>query len=275
MASYFTTSIASGQWFYVTDASPAAVISAPRGSLALRTDAGNESIWINVTAGAAPGTNWERIISPDINGDLDLTGVDQITLLDNAATALNIGSTGLLNLLRFTTTNAAERIDYNGALPFRIITGGLDVNAGGVTIFAGGLSVNAGSVTLPENTVNVASVATDAGNNLVSAGLFLRATHGAGASTTDIVLPARTGGWRVVDAYINSGGAAAGSVQVQTAGGAANVTNPMVPGAAVGAITRANLVDPANNTFASGATLRLAIAAGALAGEAFVRIEPL
>jgi hypothetical protein len=261
MASYFVTSIAPGQWFYSTDASPDGVISAPRGSAALRTDAGNVSLWLNVTAGGAPGTNWERVLSPDINGDLDLTGVDQITLADNANPALDIGSTGLLNLLRFTTTNGAEAMQYRGVLPFEIVTGGLVVTAG--------------TVTLPQASLNVASVTTDAANEAITAGLFLRATHGAGASTTDVVLPARTGGWRIVDAYISSGGAAAGSVQVQTAGGAANITNTMIPGGNVGAITRANLVDPANSTVASGATIRLNVAAGANAGEAFIRIEPL
>jgi hypothetical protein len=201
------------------------------------------------------------VLSPNINGDLDLTGVDQITLLDNAAVALDIGSTGLLNLLRFSTTNGAEAMQYRGVLPFEIVTGGL--------------TVSAGTVTLPQASLNVASVTTDAADGAVTAGLFLRKTHGAGASTTDVVLPARVGGWRIVDAYITSGGAAAGSVQVQTAGGAANITNAMVPGAAAGAITRANLVEPANNTVASGATIRLNVAAGALAGEAFIRIEPL
>ena len=261
MAAYFTTSIASGQWFYVTDATPAATISAPRGSLAIRTDVGNESIWINVTAGGAAGTNWARILSPDINGDINLTGVDQLTLADNANPALDIGSTGLLNLLRFITTNGAEQVAYNGVNPFLINTGGL--------------TVSSGIINFPQASLNLSNLSTDAANNLITAGFFLRATHGAGASTTDVVLPARTGGWRIVDAYITSGGAAAGSVQVQTAGGAANITNAMVPGAAAGAITRANLVEPANNTVASGATIRLNVAAGANAGEAFIRIEPL
>ena len=92
MASYFVTSIVEGQWFYVTDATPVATISAPRGSLAIRTDAGNESLWINTTAGGSPGTNWARVLSPNIHGDIDLTSVDQLTLLDNAAVALDSAS---------------------------------------------------------------------------------------------------------------------------------------------------------------------------------------
>lgn len=260
MASYFVTSIVEGQWFYVTDASPAGVITAPRGSLALRVDVGNESVWVNVSA-TATGTSWSRVISPDVNGDLDLTAVDQITLADNAAIALDIGSTGLINLLRFITTNGAEQVQYRGALPFNIVTGGL--------------TVTAGSVALPEASLNIASVSTDAADKVVTAGLFLRVAHGVGGTFVDTALPGRTGGWRVVDAYINSGGAAAGSVQVQTAGGLANITGLMVPGAAAGDITRAGNVNLTNGTLASGATVRVNVAAGALAGECFIRIEPL
>jgi hypothetical protein len=82
------------------------------------------------------------------------------------------------------------------------------------------------------------------------------------------------GGWRVVDAYILSGGAAAGNVQVQTAAGVANITNTMVPGAAAGDVTRAGNVNLTNGTVASGATIRVNVGAGANAGICFIRIEP-
>lgn len=270
MASYFTTSIATGQRLFVTDADPNTVISATRGSIALRVDAGNVALYLNTDNATA----WAELTSSSATGTVDWTGVSQVLLADNSAAALDIGSTGALNLLEFKTTNGAERIDYNGAATFRIITGGLDVNAGGLTIFAGGLSVNAGSVTLPENTLNIASVATDAANLQVSAGLFLPVSHPAGAGFQDVTLPARTGGWRVVDSYIISGGAAAGSVQVQTAGGGANITNPMVPSATLNGVTRAGVVDLTNGAVASGATIRVNVAAGALAGTCFIRIEP-
>jgi hypothetical protein len=257
MASYFVTSIAPGQWFYSTDASPDAVISAPRGSVAIRTDAGNVSLWLNVTAGGAPGTNWERVVSPDINGDLDLTGVDQITLADNAAVALDIGSTGLLNLLRFDTLNGAEQVEYNGVLPFQINTGGL--------------TVTAGTVTLPEASLNVASASTDAADGVVTAGLFLRKTYPPGAGPTSVVLPARVGGWRVTDAYIvaNGGG---GSLQVKN--GVADVTNAMGESGA-NKVTRPTDLLLANATFASAGTISLAGVAGTSGGSVFLRIEPL
>jgi hypothetical protein len=259
MASYFTTSIASGQWFYVTDATPAATISAPRGSLAIRTDVGNESVWINVTAGAAPGTDWERILSPNLNGDLDLTGVDQITLLDNAAVALDIGSTGLLNLLRFITTNGAETVQYRGALPFNIVTGGL--------------SVTAGPVTLPQASVSVPLAANAMADKGMGSVLEVRIDFPNTINTdTDATLPARTAGYRIVDAHVISGGAG-GNVQVQTGGGATIVTN-MGLGAA-GAVARATNIVP-NTTYAGGSVVRVRSDGGiTTAGTCYVRFEPL
>lgn len=218
------------------------------GSIAIRIDAGNAGIWINTTGLAV----WVLYASLGATGWL---------LTDNANPALDIGSTGLTNLLRFITTNGAEEIEYRGVAPFEIVTGGL--------------TVTAGTVILPEASLATQSVFNDSGNGLVRGALWLRQTHGAGASFTDVVLPARVGGWRVVDGYIRSGGAAAGSVQLQTAGGAANISNAMVPGAGLDDITRAGNISTANGTIASGGTIRFNIAAGALAGEAFARIEPL
>lgn len=270
MSSTYITSFFPGNYFYTGDTDPNGVLSATRGSQLIRTDAGNVRAYLN-TDGA---TAWSYSPSISPTGDLDLTGVDQILIADNAAAALQIGSTGALNLLVFDTNNGAERISYTAPLPFTITSGGLNVNAGGITVFAGGLAVNAGSVTLPEGSLNIALNASDAANQTISAGLFMPVAHLAGASFIDTTLPLRTGGWRVVDAYIVSGGAAAGSVQVQTAGGAANITDPMVPGAAAGGITRAANVNLTNGTLASGATVRVNVAAGALAGTCFIRIEP-
>jgi hypothetical protein len=193
----------------------------------------------------------------------DLADITQLTLLDNANPALDIGSTGLLNLLRFITTNGAEQIAYNGALPFLINSGGLNVVAG--------------SVALPEASLNVAIASTDAANNTITAGLFLRVSLAANATgvtvNLNVALPARVGGWRVVDSYIISGGPTGGSVQVQTTAPAA-VTDAMVPGNA-NVVTRNASLTLANATFASAASIRFAVANGSPATEAFVRIEPL
>ena len=255
MASYFVTSIVEGQWFYVTDATPVATISAPRGSLAIRTDVGNESLWINTTAGAAPGTNWARILSPDINGNVDFTSVDQLTLADNASPALDIGSTGLLNLLRFVTTNGAEAMEYNGVNPFKIVTGGLNVAAG--------------TVAFPASSVSLATAGSNGTSGSVVTPQVLRVDVGAGA-VVNTVLPARANGFRVIDAWIVSGGATAGTITVQTTA-PADVSTAMVPGNA-GKVTRTGDIN--NATFASGATIRVT-GAGNPASVCYISLLPL
>jgi hypothetical protein len=250
MSQYFTTSIATGQWFYTTDADPNVAITAPRGSVALRFDAGNVGAWINTNS----LTDWSAFLVVTSTGVLSLLGVSQLLLTDNSATALQIGSAGALNLLVFDTVNGAEQVEYNGALPFLINSGGLNVLTG--------------TVTLPASSLDVALAAAPISSGVVGASLELRVSYPAGAGPTDIVLPAR--GLRVTDARLVSGGAG-GTVQVQT-GGAAVVTDAMVPGVA-GALTRAASIT--NQTFASGATLRIAGAAGTLAGNVYVTFEPV
>lgn len=259
MAAYFVTSIAPGQYFYVTDVTPEGAISAPRGSVAVRTDTGNEALYINVTVGVSAGTNWERVLSPNINGDLDLTGVDQFLLADNVNPALDIGSTGLLNLLRFVTTNAAEQVQYNGPLPFLINTGGLQVNAG--------------TVNLPQASVNLPLAASGMANLGTGAVFEVRIDFPATANNdTNAVLPARAGGFRLTDAHVISGGAG-GNVQVQTSAGVTTVANMAL--GALGAVSRATNVVP-NTVYASGATVRIRSDAGiAAAGTAYVRFEAL
>jgi hypothetical protein len=250
MAQYFTTSIATGQWFYTTDATPVGAITAPRGSVALRFDAGNVGAWINTNS----LTDWSAFLVVTSAGVLNLASVSQIFLADNSATALQIGSTGKLNLLVFDTLDGAEQVEYNGVLPFLINSGGLNVLTG--------------TVTLPASSLNVALAAAPISSGIVGASLELRVSYPAGAGPTDIVLPAR--GLRVTDARLVSGGAG-GTVQVQT-GGAAAVTDAMTPGAA-GAITRAASI--INQTFASGATIRIAGAGGTVAGNIYVTFEPV
>lgn len=251
MSSTYITSFFPGNYFYTGDTDPNGVLAAPRGSQLIRTDAGNVRAYLN-TDGA---TAWAYSPAVTVNGDLDLTGVDQILLFDNSTTALAFGSTGKLNLLVFDTANGAEQVEYNGVLPFLINTGGL--------------TVTAGTVLLPTSSLNVALAAAPISPGVVGASLELRVSYPAGVGPTDIVLPAR--GLRVTDARVISGGAG-GTVQVQTAAGAANVTDAMVPGAA-GAMTRAASVT--NPGFLAGATIRIAGAAGTVAGNVYVTFEPV
>ena len=253
MAAQFITSFFPGISSFTGDTDPNGVLSATRGSTLVRTDVGNVAVYLN-TDGL---TAWSRNIGVDVNGDLSLVGVDQIVLTDNAASALAIGSTGALNLLVFRTTNGAEKVIYTGGGTFEIT--------------AGGLAVNAGAVAFPIGSLDVAfSAKPMIGSGSISSTLELRVDYPAGAGPTDVVLPLR--GLRVTDARIIGGGAG-GSVQVQTAGGASNVTNAMTPGAAVGDVTRA--LNIANATFAPGATIRVAGGAGTLAGTLCVVFEPV
>jgi hypothetical protein len=123
--------------------------------------------------------------------------------------------------------------------------------------------------------INVALQQIAAVDGGLAAGIWLRKTYVAADGNLDVVLPVRTGGWRVVDAYIISdGGGGAESLQVQTTAAVA-ITDAMVRGAA-NVITRAASVDRVAGAIASGGSVRLAKAGGgASGGEAFVRIEGL
>jgi hypothetical protein len=252
MASYFTTSIASGQWFYVTDADPNAVITANRGSVALRIDAGNVALYLNTDNATA----WAEVTSSSATGTVDWTGVSQVLMADNSATALAFGSTGLLNLLQFVTTDAGERLIYNGVLPLLIATGGL--------------TVSAGTVAFPAGSVDLALSALASANLAVASSFVLRLNVGAGLTAT-ATLPARAGGWLVTDCWIVSGGASAGSVTVNNVTAAAAVSNGMLPGNAT-KVTRTT--DVANATFAGGGQLT-AVGVGNPASVCYVSFLPL
>lgn len=102
---------------------------------------------------------------------------------------------------------------------------------------------------------------------------ILRKTYSAGTANTSLAVPERTGGWRITDVYIINGGAGSGAVQLQTSGGALNITDAMTSSASGnGFITRAASI--LNNTVASGATLRIAATSPASAGEMFITLEP-
>lgn len=259
MATQYVTSIyPDGVYLYTVTTDPNGAITAPSGSLALRTDNGNASIYLNDN----DATAWVRLLDVTATGDLDLTGVSQITLLDNANPALNIGSTGLLNLLSLVTTNGAEGVEYNGVNPFKVNTGGLNVAAG--------------TVTLPNNTLNVATAAIAALAGSVTASLTLRVTHPGGAVTVSTVLPARAGGWRVLDAMVvaSAAGLAGSSVRVRTTtpadvSSALNLDNTVI----AGTVNRTTSLT--NTVFASGATIDVTGTGTPAASNVFITLAPL
>jgi hypothetical protein len=259
MATQYVTSIFpdSVSLFTVTT-NPNGALTAPSGSVALRTDNGNVSIYLNDN----DATAWVRVLDATAAGDLDLTDVSQILLLDNANPAISIGSTGTLDLLSFITTTGVERVVYNGTNPFTIATGGL--------------TVQAGTVSFPGNTVNVATAATAALAGTVAAALTLQVAHPGGAAQVNTVLPARAGGWRVLDAMVvaSAAGGAAASVQVQTAAAAAVSSTLVIDGAVVaGSVVRTTSL--LNTVFASGATLRVQGVNAPAASNVFITLAPL
>ena len=243
---------------FTVTSNPNGVLSAVSGSVALRTDNGNVGVYINDN----DATAWVRVLDATAAGTLDLTDVSQILVLDNANPALAIGSTGTLDLLSFITTTGVERVVYNGTNPFTIATGGL--------------AVQAGTVTFPNNTVNVATAATAATAGTVAAALTLQVVHPGGAAQVNTVLPARAGGWRVLDAMAvaSAAGGAAASVQVQTAAAAAVSSTLTLDGAVVaGSVVRTTSL--LNTVFASGATIRVQGVNAPAASNVFITIAPL
>lgn len=257
MPANYVTSILEGQDFYVTDIDPNAVVTAKRGSLAIREDDGNVTVYINTTVGATGvGSTWVVLMQTG------WTGISQILLRDNASPALDIGSTGLVNLLRFITLNGAEKIQYRGPTPFDIVTGGLNVIAG--------------TVAFPPNTVNIATAAIAALAGSVTSALTLRVSHLGGATTTSTVLPARAGGWRVLDvmAVATAAGGAGSTLTVKTTT-PSDVSSALDLGAGVvnGSVVRtASLL---NTVFAGGATIDVVGVGTPAASNVFITLAPL
>ena len=252
MASTYVTTIASGQDLFTGDTDPNGVLQARLGSFLLRVDAGNVSLYLNLDGATA----WGRVVSPGTTGILDLTTATALLLLDNSATALDIGSTGLTNLLRFITTDGAERVAYFGPLPLLVNTGGLTVVAGTVSFPAGSLSLSLSAAAAPAGTLGVPFI--------------LQVSHPGGNVDADTVLPARAGGFLLIDAFNISAVVAGGTVQV-FAGAVAN-TDAMAVGA-VNVITRAT--ERITGTFASGSTISVTGAGGPAASSVFLTLMPL
>jgi hypothetical protein len=176
-------------------------------------------------------------------------------LLPSTAVALDIGTAAVTNLLRFVGTVGSEQIQYNGTLSFLLNSTGA-LLGGAITGVAGFLRTTADAQ--------------------ADAGIFIRKTFTAGATNVDFLFPARSAGlgWRIVDVYIRSAGATGGTVQLQTAAGAANVTEAMVPGNA-SILTRCTTITIANGTVLGSASMRLAgVGAGNPGGECWIRVEP-
>lgn len=103
--------------------------------------------------------------------------------------------------------------------------------------------------------------------------LLLPITIPAGAGNTDIAAGVLPRAYEIVGAEFSSGGATGGTVAVKTAGGAAFVTDAMVPGNA-DVVTRNASLLLANNSFAAGAGFRVVAGAGNPGGRLYVKLLP-
>jgi hypothetical protein len=255
MPAQYVTSIVEGQDFYVADIDPTGVVSAPRGSVCLRVDSGNALVYYNVTVANSPGTTWVPMLTTDWT-DIGT----QITLLDNANPALQVGPAGFLDLLKFITTNGAEQIVMRSSAAAVQITGGfgLEFTGAAAQIKAVGASalLDVGA-NAQSNTAAASGLAA-----LVTADYTIPANASGVDVDTTFVLPAGRP-LSVVDAYVVSSGTAAGSIQARTTTG--GITNAMVPGATLNAITRPTTV--AGNTIAAGGSLVARAATATIAGN--------
>jgi len=255
MPAQYVTSIVEGQDFYVADIDPTGVVSAVRGSVCLRVDTGNALVYLNTTVSNAPGTTWVPLLTTDWT-DIGT----QITLLDNANPALQVGPAGFLDLLKFISTNGAEQIVMRSSAAAVQITGGFGLEFTGTAaqIKAVGAS---GLLDIGANAQS-SNVAASGLAALVTADYNVPANASGVDVDTNFVLPAGRN-LSVHDAYVVSSGTAAGTIQARTTTG--GITNAMAPGGTLNAITRPTTV--ASNVIAAGGTLVVRAATGTVAGN--------
>jgi small neutral amino acid transporter SnatA (MarC family) len=253
MPAQYVTSIVEGQDFYVADIDPTGVVSAPRGSVCLRVDAGNALVYYNATVANSPGTTWVPLLSTD------LTDITQLILAANANPALQIGPAATLDLLKFVTTTGAAQVLVNTSQAAFTLTGGFGINlTGAAATFA---ATNKDALDIAKNATSQ-GVSSQGLGAIVTAEYAVPANAGPGAVDTNFVLTT-TRAISVIDAYVVSSGTAAGSIQLRTTTG--GITDAMVPSGTVSTLTRATVM--AANTLAAGATLVVRAAAGVVAGN--------
>jgi hypothetical protein len=254
MPAQYVTSIVEGQDFYVADIDPTGVVSAPRGSVCLRVDAGNALVYYNATVANSPGTTWVPLLSTD------LTDITQLILAANANPALQIGPAATLDLLKFVTTTGAAQVLVNTSQAALTLTGGFGINLTGAS--ATFSAVNKDALDIAKNAASQ-GVSSQGLGAIVTAEYAVPANSSGGNVDTNFVLTT-TRSVSVIDAYVVSSGTAAGSVQLRTTG--SGITDAMVPGGpTVNTLTRATVM--AANTLAAGATLVVRTATGTAAGN--------
>lgn len=204
-------------------------------------------------------------------------GVMTTTLKDNVSSGGTIGSTGLTNLVQFTTTDGAEKVDVNGTLEastlvtesannattkqvVRITTGGTVALPAGVYDGEVKTLVNksGGAVTIdPTSTITILGAATYslADGNAITVRYVTSATDWEMYSVGATSLPAAAGGSSGQVQY-NSGGSLAGNASFTYAPGATTGDEVLIT---ANSISSGNGLDiTSNSTAATGNTQTLA-----------------
>lgn len=204
-------------------------------------------------------------------------GVLTTTLKDNVSSGGTIGSTGLTNLVQFTTTDAAEKVDVNGTLEastlvtesannattkqvVRITTGGTVALPAGVYDGEVKTLVNksGSAVTIdPTSTITILGAATYslADGNAITVRYVSGSTDWEMYSVGATSLPAAAGGSSGQVQY-NSGGSLAGNASFTYAPGATTGDEVLIT---ANGITSGNGLDiTSNSTAATGNTQTLA-----------------
>lgn len=203
-------------------------------------------------------------------------GVLTTTLKDNVSSGGTIGSTGLTNLVQFTTTDAAEKVDVNGTLEastlvtesannattkqvVRITTGGTVALPAGVYDGEVKTLVNksGGAVTIdPTSTITILGAATYslADGNAITVRYIAASTDWEMYSVGATSLPASAGGSSGQVQY-NSGGSLAGNASFTYAPGATTGDEVLIT---ANSLTSGNGLDvTSNSTAATGNTQTL------------------
>ena len=150
-------------------------------------------------------TDWQGIAA----GSFTALSALVWNLVDNNAAALTIGTAGFASMMVFDTQNAAEAITFGETLLTNLHIGVRD--------FA---------------------------ENILTPTFLVSTNHTTGNASEAFALPARTGGWRLVDAYIRSRGGAAGTAVLQDAAGGNAMTNLIAVGAANVRTQAGSLIQP-------------------------------
>lgn len=125
---------------------------------------------------------------------------------------------------------------------------------GGTWTLTSALTITGAVITIGEGLLaSLSTAVADYAVNTPTPIFVVRTEHPGGNVESGFTLPARTGGWKCIDAYTRSRGGTAGTLTLLDATGGNAMTDAIVPGNA-NVITRATSIVQAQEDVATGAT---------------------